>query len=76
MPNIVFLVVDSGATWQFNRRFYELTGLNPAEEDGFFPRVVTHEDDIATHDVQWVNAFQNHLPLIGEVRVRADDGEY
>jgi PAS domain-containing protein len=46
MPNIVFLVDDDGHTWQFNRRFYELTGLDAANEDGYFPRAVTHPDDL------------------------------
>ncbi len=49
--------------------------MNPAEEDGFFPRLVTHDDDRAKYEEQWANALQNHLPLIGEVRVRAADGE-
>jgi PAS domain S-box-containing protein len=75
MPNIAFLVEDSGRTWQFNRRFYELTGLDPANEDGFFPTAVTHPDDLVQSQARWQAAMAEHQPLIGEIRVRAADGQ-
>jgi PAS domain S-box-containing protein len=76
MPNMVFLVDDKGHTWQFNRRFYELTGLDPTDEDGFFANAVIPPDDLAQYHQRWQDALRDHQPLIGEVRVRASGGEY
>jgi PAS domain S-box-containing protein len=76
LPNMIFLVDNVGHTWQFNRRFYELTGLDPAKEDGTFPTQRAHPDDLARSQERWQAAIANHTPLVGEVRVLGASGEY
>jgi len=76
LPNMIFLVDNAGHTWQFNRRFYELTGLDPKKEDGTFPNIATHPDDLAQSHERWQTAIARHEPLFGEVRVIAANGEH
>ncbi|MBU6453264.1 MAG: PAS domain S-box protein [Cyanobacteria bacterium REEB67] len=76
MPNQVFLVDEFGRTWHFNRRFYELTGLNAADEDGLFATQAMHPDDLVNNSARWNEAFQKHKALIGEVRIRGRNDQY
>ena len=76
LPNMIFLVDNGGHTWHFNRRFYELTGMDATKDDGTFVNIVTHPDDMAINQERWQKAIADHQPLYGEVRVRASTGEY
>lgn len=75
MPNIIFVVSADGRSRQFNNRFYELTGINPADDDGFLWRQYVPEDDLSGFDSAFLQSVRKDSPLVGEFRIRSKDGD-
>jgi PAS domain-containing protein len=61
---------------QFNKRFYELTGVVPLADNGFAWRDAIHEADLEKWDKLWHSAVASNSSFSGEFRINASDGEY
>jgi len=75
MPHIVFASNSAGCMCQFNERFYELTGVQPREDNGFAWRDVIDEADLEKWDKLWRKAVSTNSSFSGEFRFNASDGE-
>ncbi len=76
MPHIVFAGNGQARMRQFNKRFYELTGAKPENDEGFAWRESLHEGDLAKWDKTWQEAAESGNSFSGEFRLLAADGEY
>jgi PAS domain S-box-containing protein len=75
MPHIVFLCDENGATRQFNRRLYELTGKTAAQDDGTIFLDSMHEGDKQIFLRRFKQAVKEERELSEEFRLLAQDGE-
>ncbi len=76
MPHIVFAANSQVRMRQFNKRFYELTGVKPTSDEGFAWREALHQGDLDRWDQKWREAVENGNSFSGEFRLLAADGEY
>lgn len=76
MPHIVFVLSGDGCMRQFNRRFYELTGSSPADDDGYLWRRYLHDEDLHNFDQALAAAVRKEGALEGEYQIRSQDGSF
>ncbi|HEY9787521.1 MAG TPA: PAS domain-containing protein [Candidatus Obscuribacterales bacterium] len=76
IPQIVWIADVHGRVKYFNKRFYEATGLDPKDDDGYLWRYVIHPDDMSQ-----ILAAQRRWEKEGgvlelEIRYLMADGSY
>ena|GEM_PF-440103 len=76
MPQIVWMSDAEGQIIYWNQRWYEYTGLSPAESMGNEGSKVVHPDERDRTLEQWEQAIVNGEPFEVEYRVRHRDGAY
>ncbi len=77
MPQIVFVVSESGSSDFRNRTWYDYSGLSPEESCGDGWLSIVHPDDIARCSDAWRTARANGEPYETQLRLRrAADGMY
>jgi PAS domain S-box-containing protein len=76
LPQLVWWTRPDGYHDYFNRRWYEITGLTPAQSLGHRWRAIVHPDDLATVDARWKEALASGGPYEAEYRLRAASGHY
>ena len=76
MPQIVWMADARGAHLYFNRRWYDFTGLSPAQSLGEGWAQPLHPDDADRAQVRWQHSLDSGAPYEIEYRFRRHDGEY
>lgn len=75
IPQIVWIADPDGRVTYFNRLFYELTGIDPEDEDGFSWQKVIHPDDIKLINAASVECSKGKV-FDEEIRYKTESGEY
>ena len=75
-PNVVWTATPDGEVDYYNARWYEYTGLSPADGHGQGWRAVVHPDDAAAGSREWRAAVADGSAHEIEQRLRRKDGEY
>jgi PAS domain S-box-containing protein len=76
MPQLVWTADAAGQVDYFNRRWYDYTGVTPAQTMGHGWANALHPDDREAIWGQWQSALQRGEPLELEYRLRGADGRY
>lgn len=76
IPQMVWSTRPDGWVEYFNQRWYEYTGLTPAESEGWDWQVVIHPDDRQRCLDGWSRAVRTGQPYTIEYRLRQHDGQY
>ncbi len=76
MPQIVWQTRPDGYHDYFNQRWYDYTGLTPAESLGSGWRVPLHPEDRDLARERWEQATRAEVPYEIEYRFRGRDGRY
>ena len=76
MPQIVWMSDARGAHLYFNQRWYEFTGLSPAQSLGDGWATPLHPDDVDRAHMRWQHSIDSGAPYEIEYRFRRHDGEY
>ena len=76
MPQMVWMTNASGAHVYFNQRWYEFTGLSPAQSFGAGWAKPLHPDDVDRARIRWQYSLDSGAPYEIEYRFRRHDGEY
>lgn len=76
IPQIVYITGEDQNVEYFNKRWYEVTGLERASFPGDSWRQIVHPDDIEYADKSFHRAVANQEQLDIEVRQRTVDGTY
>jgi PAS domain S-box-containing protein len=76
VPQLVWMTGPGGAAQYFNRRWFEYTGLEPAETLGSGWQRVVHPDDRPEALRHWTAAIAAGEPCEVECRLRRADGAY
>jgi PAS domain S-box-containing protein len=75
IPQLVWTAGDYGVCDYSNKRYLEVTGIDPAADGGLAWKEFIHPADL-THLVERVDASPNEKVYNGEVRFRTRDGSY
>lgn len=76
IPQMVWVTNDHGEVQEYNRRWYEYTGLDETAAVGDGWRHILHPDDLETTTIAWQSSLQTGLPFESEQRLRRHDGVY
>jgi PAS domain S-box-containing protein len=76
MPHIAFLLNDTGAIRQFNKRFYELTGIEPDFDNGTIWREKVHPSDLPKLQKIFAESLEARTNFECEARLASTDGDY
>ena len=76
MPQIVWMSDAKGAHLYFNQRWYEFTGLSPAQSLGDGWANPLHPDDVDRARTRWQYSLDCGAPYEIEYRFRRYDGQY
>ena len=76
VPALVWVCAPDGAASEFNDRWFEYTGMTPAQSAGFGWGEAIHPDDRERCFAAWEEARGGAAPYEVEVRYRRADGEY
>ncbi len=76
MPQMVWMTNASGAHVYFNQRWYQFTGLSPAQSFGSGWAMPLHPDDVDRARIRWQYSIDSGAPYEIEYRLRRSDGEY
>lgn len=76
MPQIVWITEPDGWHVDFNRNWFEFTGLTPEESLGHGWNFAFHPDDRGLAMVLWAEATRTGKPYEIEYRLRRADGAY
>ena len=76
LPHLVWWTRPDGYHEFFNRRWYDLTGLTPAQSLGRQWRAAIHQDDLPQVDSRWSEAIASGQPYEAEHRIRTAAGHY
>jgi PAS domain S-box-containing protein len=76
LPHIVWIALPDGYNIYQNSRFYDFSGLTPAEARGGGWARVLHPEDVARTSQAWENACRTGEPYEIEYRFRGKDGRY
>ncbi len=76
IPQQVWIAAADGSLEYYSPRWYEYTGLEPGQADGWGWSMVVHPDDRSTCFAAWKRAVRTGAAYEVEVRLRAADGSY
>jgi len=76
MPQIVWTATADGSIDYYNERFYEFTGLEPGEAEGWAWQGLVHPDDEARVTAAWRRSLETGEQFELESRIRRADGSY
>jgi PAS domain S-box-containing protein len=76
LPQLVWLTRPDGSHDYFNRRWYDFTGLTPAQSLGRQWRSAVHPEDLPAVDARWREALATGGTYEVEYRVRAAAGHF
>jgi PAS domain S-box-containing protein len=76
LPHIVWIALPDGYNIYQNGRFYDFSGLTPAEARGDGWAKVLHPEDLTRTSLAWENACRTGEPYEIEYRFRGKDGHY
>ena len=76
LPQLVWLTRPDGSHDYFNRRWYDFTGLTPAQSLGSQWRSAVHPDDLPIVDASWSKALATGGTYEAEYRLRAAAGHF
>jgi PAS domain S-box-containing protein len=77
IPQLVWTTLPDGEADYFNQRWYDFTGLTPAQSLGFAWKAALHPDDVQPLSERWTRSLETGEPYESECRFRrASDGEY
>ena len=76
LPQLVWLTRPDGSHDYFNRRWYDFTGLTPAQSLGTQWRSAVHPDDLPIVDASWSKALATGGTYEAEYRLRAAAGHF
>ena len=76
IPQVIWFAGADGSVEYLNQRWYEYTGLNPAESLGWKWQQVVHPEDLSFVVEQWAGALECENILEIESRLRGRDGSY
>jgi len=76
IPQIVWMSYPSGRIKYANQRFYDFSGFEREEDDGFLWLNMLHPDDKSPLLSNAQKAYETNSPFNMEVRYRAFDGQY
>lgn len=76
MPQMFWTAMANGQLEYCNQRWYDYTGLTPAQSFAQGWLAVLHPDDRDRCQTAWAEALQTGLPLTLEARPRRADGQY
>jgi PAS domain S-box-containing protein len=76
MPAIVWQADPEGSAYYYNQRWFDYTGIDPAEATGADWHRVVHPDDLPPTIARWEEAAANGTAFTMAYRFRAADGTY
>jgi diguanylate cyclase (GGDEF)-like protein/PAS domain S-box-containing protein len=76
VPQMLWAATPDGAHEFFGTRWYEYSGLTPAQSRGSGWKFAVHPDDLADVNEKWAHSFASGDPYEIEYRFRSADGSY